>query len=189
MEDDIYKVKRTSITRIEDNPTFQKYFKVRVKDVPYEDADVLLTLFLNKAAVNMGKDAYDKPDATRESILEFIYKDYRELYVFLIASAIIKGSLGNYGAGRLVPSTVYKWLGEMRPEIERMRKAEEYKNISHDRMKDLDKYPIGSAINKKIDWYKSGLMSIEQWDMVPLKELAEAIARGQYVTAEEWLNK
>jgi len=185
MEDEeLYQVKKSHITKIEDNSTYQAYSNNQVKDVPVEDMSLLLKLFLDKAAVNMGKESYDKPESTKESILEFLYRDFGTLQVVYIGSAIIRGSLGKYGAGRLVPSTVYRWFNEVSLEYERNRRHEKLARREYDFAFDLQKYPLGSAINKKIEWYKSGQISIDEWDNYPLKAIAEKIAQGVNVTFE-----
>jgi hypothetical protein len=186
MEEELYTVKKTRITKIEDNATYQKYSGTPIKDVPIDEADVLLKLFLNKAAINMGKDAYDKPDATRESILEFIYHRFGDLPVSYIGSAIIKGSLGSYGPGRLVPNSVFKWIGEVKMEYDRVRKHEELEAIPTGKTFDLLNYPVGKAICLKIDWYNAGLMTIDDWDKVDLKVLAEMLCRGEIPTTRDF---
>jgi uncharacterized protein YfkK (UPF0435 family) len=108
-------------------------------------------------------------------MLEFIYKDYDILPVFYIGMAIIRGSLGKYGPGRLVPNTVYKWLREITLEYERFIKHEKYSNQNYLDIMDLHKYPVGQAICKKIDWLKNGVINDEDWDKIPLKDLSERI--------------
>ena len=55
---------------------------------------------------------YDKAD-TSERVYYIISVHYHHLPLSLIASAFKRGALGQYGAGRLVPKTIYGWLGEM----------------------------------------------------------------------------
>jgi len=50
----------------------------------------------------------------------------------------------------------------------------------------LHKFPIGSAINKKIDWYRKGILNINDWNKVPLKEVAEMIGAGNMPTVEHF---
>jgi hypothetical protein len=187
MEEELYTVQKTVISKIEDNALYQKYFNKPIRDVPIDDADTLLKLFLDKAAVNVGKDAYDKPDATKRSILEFIYKDFNGFPVFLIGSAIIRGSLGIFGSARLVPGSVYGWLNEMRPEYERLQKQEQFKKEISNRVDfDLWKYPVGKAMIMKIDWYNAKLITDDDWDKIDLKVLAGMIAGGQHPTTRDF---
>lgn len=185
--EEIYTVKKSSTTiKIESNNTYQEYSNSQMKDVPYDKADILLKLFLDKAAINMGKEAYDKPDATRESILEFIYQKFYDLPVSYICSAIIKGSLGIYGSGRLVPSSVFKWLSEIRMDYERIKRHEELQELPGAGTFNLVKYPIGKAICLKIDWHNSGLITDDDWDKIEIKILAEMIGRGEMPTVRDF---
>lgn len=192
MEDNgIYQVKRKIVIKIEDNITYQKYVQTIIKDVPCEDMKILLDIFFDKAAINMGKDSYDAPEATKESILEYVYKEFGYLPVFYIGSGIIKGSLGQYGSGRLVPRTVYIWLNESSKEYNRYltQEIQKEKNFKYSDSVDLHKYPLGSAIVKKIQWYKEGKLLDENWDCVNLKALTEAIGRKERIEFENFLNR
>ena len=186
MEEEIYKVKKPTIAKIEDNKTYQDNYLKLIKDISSEDMTLLLKLFLDKAAVNMGKECYDAPDATKESILEFIYKEFRWLPVYSMGSAIIRGSLDDKSPARLIPRTVRKWLNDASIDFRR--------ETDHDRLEelyrekpitfDLHKYPVGKAICQKIDWYKSGVLRIEDWDRIPLQRLAEIIGQGHQPSLE-----
>lgn len=189
MEENIYQVKRTTVSKIEDNKTYQDNWQKPVNDVSYNDMSLLLKLFLDKAAINVGRECYDAPEVTKESILEFVCKEFRFIPVYYIGSAIIKGSLDSQSTNRLTPRLVHKWLIDATIEYRRYKdhldREEQFKEkpITFD----LHKYPVGSAIAKKIEWYKKGFLSIDDWDLVPLKDVAEAIARGEYVTIEKFL--
>ena len=187
MEDEtIYNVKKARITRIEDDSYYQRYNNIPAKDVPLDDMRYLLKMFFNRAAINMGKDSYDAPDSAIESMLEFIYKDFQMLTVMYVGMAIIRGSLGKYGSGRLVPNTVYRWLGEITIEFERLRKHDELKKHNSEKVFDLQRFPVGQAICKKIDWLKSGAINEADWDKIPLKELSERISSGMDSVPELW---
>jgi hypothetical protein len=186
MEDNVYNVNRIKSVKIEDNETYQKYSQTIVKDVPIDDMRLLMKMFFDKAAVNMGKESYDAPAVAIESILEFLYKDFNYVPVYQIGSSIIQGSLGKFGAGRLVPNTVYRWFNDAGAEYRRLlvhKKIEDdlaYKFIPFD----LDTFPLGRAINRKIEWYRKGLLSMDDWDKVPLKELAEREGKGLHSVPE-----
>ena len=188
MEDDIYNVKKTKITRIEDDSLYQKYSQDMAKDVPEDDLKVLIRLFFNKAAVNMGKDAYDAPDATIEAITEFVNKDYKYLPVMYIGMAVIRGSLGRMSSGRLVPGTIYRWLNEISVEYHKVKQEEKYRSYNSENLQsfDLHKYPVGKAICKKIDWLTSGAIDADDWDKIPLKEVAERIGQDIDSSPEMW---
>lgn len=179
MEDEeVYKVNKPRIFKLEDDSLYKRYNQFKVKDIPIDDLRALLKLLFNKAAINMGKESYDAPDAAIEAILEFIYKDYGILPLYFVAMSIIQGSLGKYGPGRLVPSTVYKWLHEITMEFERVQRHEKFSSIDYLDKMDLKTYPLGTAINKKIEWFRSGKFNMDDWDRVPLKELANRIKNG-----------
>lgn len=181
MEDEIYKVNKTKTVKIENDTYYQKYCKYQIKDVPVDELKYLLKLFFNKAAINMGKDSYDMPDNTIDAILEFTMKDFKFIPIMYVGSAIIKGSLGKSDVkGRLVPRTIYGWLNEASLEYNKVLEKEKYKNYNSDMSLtfDLHKYPVGSAIIKKMDWLKSGVITEDEWDMIPLKDLAERIGQG-----------
>jgi len=187
MEDqELYKVKRQSYGKIEDDSLYKKNYKEAAKDIPVDELRMLLTLFFNKAAVNMGKESYDAPDAAIDSIMEFIYRDYGILPIENIASGIIRGSLGKYGPGRLVPATVYKWLHETIMEYEKLVRHQELGKIEYTQRLDVVKYPVGKALIKKIVWLKNGVIDSDDWDILPLKEMAERIAQGLDVVPELW---
>ena len=162
MDENIYNFEKRKIPRIEDDSLYHQYSQYMAKDVPEDDLKVLIKLFFNKAAVNMGKDAYDAPDATIEAITEFVNKDYKYLPVMYIGMAVIRGSLGRMSSGRLVPGTIYRWLNEISIEYHKVKQEEKYREYNATALQsfDLHKYPVGKAICKKIDWLTSGDISI-----------------------------
>jgi len=184
MEDEsIYQVKRSIIIKIEDNKTYQNYAQIIVKEVPEDDMKLLLNLFLNRASTNMGILINDNMAGI---ILEFIYKEFCYLPVFYIGSGIMKGSLGQYGAGRLVPRTIYGWLNEVSQEYDKYQDHQKYKKIDYLRSFDLNKYPFGQAIIQKIKWYKEGKLQSDDWDKINLESLTEAIARKEKIEFEDF---
>ena len=160
-----------------------------VKDVPKESLKTLVNIFMVDASVNMGNDFSDE---TLERAIFIIETNFRFLHVCYIASAFKNGSLGKYGAGRLVPRTIYGWLNEITMEYNRdtdHKKLNEIDNSIH--FKDLEKYPLREALCKKIDWLKPyafdvdewdspGIITEEEYDRIDLKKLAEMIGRGQH---------
>jgi hypothetical protein len=148
-----------------------------VKDVPRESLKTLVNIFMIDASVNMGNDFSDE---TLERAIYIIETNFRFLHVCYIASAFKKGSLGSYGAGRLVPRTIYGWLNEITMEYNRdseHKRLTEPDNTIH--FKDLERYPLGKAICWKIDHCNE-----YDWDSVPLKEVAEIIGRHGIPTLE-----
>ena len=45
---------------------------------------------------------------------------------------------------------------------------------------------MGTALNLKIDWLTSGRIDDDEWDMIPLKQLAEMIGSGKYPVPEQF---
>jgi hypothetical protein len=156
--------------------TYQTFATFLVKDVPNESFEYLIKLFMDKASMNMGSDYSPK---VLTGTVEIIKGHYNYIPICYVASAFIKGSLGDYGPGRLVPRTVYAWLNAITIEYNR---DEDHKrnilDINTVHFSDLEKYPLGKAINKKIDWLKSGKITSDDWDRISLKELAERIGQG-----------
>jgi hypothetical protein len=171
---------------MQNDSNYQTYAAYFVKDVPYDNLKYLVQLFMNKAAVNMGNDFNEK---TLACVIELIKQSFSYIPVCYVASGFIKGSLGNYDAGRLVPRTIFKWMGEISLEYNRDIAKQKQKEIESTPLQsfDLKKFPLGRAINKKIDWYRENRISIDDWDKISLKELSEMIKRGQNPSVDQFL--
>lgn len=167
------------------NELYQKHSMTIVKDIfPISDLKEMINIFMADAGINMGSDFND---ATLERVIEIIEHSYKFLPIYSIAGAFKKGSLGDYGPGRLVPRTVNAWLNAI--TIEYNRDQDHKRNISDINtvhFSDLDRYPLGKAINKKSDWLKNGIITEDEWDKIPLKELAERIGKGLECVPELW---
>lgn len=157
------------------NEVYNRHAMELVKDViPKDDLKEMINLFMVDAGINMGSDF---TDSTLERAMQIVEDKFRFLPVCYVASAFKKGSLGSFGTGRLVPRTIYYWLNEITLEYNRdqdHKKLQTDPNYLH--FKELGKFPLGQAINKKIDWLKIGIINIDDWDKIPLKELSERIA-------------
>ena len=187
MEDqEQYKVRKERISRIEDDSLFQRYSNNLISSVPIDDLKTLLSLFFKKAGINMGKETYDVSEDAIESIIEFMLKDFSSVPVLYVASAFMRGSLGQFGPGRLVPTTVYKWMREITLEFDKKQRHDKLGTPDYSNSEDLHKYPCGKAINKKIDWLYTGRITLQDWDHLPLKEMADRIGQGLDVVPELW---
>lgn len=159
----------------EDNK-FQSYATTMVREVPESELKYLVVLFMKEACINMGCDVTEE---TIDRVIYFVKAEYSYIPVNYIASALISGSLGKIGdgKGRLVPKTILAWLAYSTQEYNRHLASITERNKLNDVSiaMNLHKYPAGMAIDKKIDWYKKGLLRIEDWDKVPLMDLAERI--------------
>ena len=186
MEDnDIYSVKKDRPIKIEDNPTFQRYARNLIKDIPIDDLRIVLQLFLNKASVNIG---YALKEDVIESVMEFIV-DFGFIPLYFIGSGIIKGSIGKLtDEKRFNPKTIYSWLNETSKEYLKLQehRLQKEKDFSNTDAMDLMKYPAGKAINKKIDWLNSGLITNDDYDNISLQDLALRIGRGEFVRIEDY---
>ena len=168
---------------IEQNSTFQIYAKDLIGNIPKEKLCMIINLILIEAARNMGNEFNEKIlDAT----IEVIEENFRRLPLITVASAIYRGSMGQLGAGRLIPKTIYQWLREVSMDYEREKdhQAIEARLNSPGTPVDLKIYPMGSALNKKLEWLVSGVITSEQYDDISLKKLAEMIGQGVWPTPE-----
>lgn len=162
---------------IESNANYQTYATSKIYNIPRETLCEIINIILIEASRNMGNEFNDK---MLDAIIGTIEENHHNLPLCYIASAIYKGSMGTYGPGRLIPRIVFNWLREVSLEY---TKEIDHKAIE-ERMKntgtpaDLNKYPMGTALNLKIDWLVSGYITSEQWDNIPLKEVAELLGKG-----------
>jgi hypothetical protein len=153
---------------------YETYFNYPAGEVPREHLKIMLTDFIIEAGVDMGQ----KPDdAIYDRVVYFATTDFKFMKMVEIASVIKRGALGQLSAGRIVPKTIYIWLSETRNES--LNKSGAADKVSMDKgFRDYVNYPLGQAIMKKIDWYQSGAIDGNDWDKIPLKELALSIGKG-----------
>jgi len=167
------------------NEKYLTYKDSKIFEVPLDTLKVLITLFIDHAALNLGCKA-TKADVDR--IIEMVQgNEFSFLPVQTVYSAFTRGSLGKLKNEKttLSPRNIYDWLSEVsldyRLFIEHKDRDERLSaNVVH--FKDLERYPLGKAIMKKIDWE----LTEEEWERVPLKLLAEMIGRGEYVTMNDF---
>lgn len=157
------------------NELYNRHAIELVKDViPKDDLKEMINIFMIDAGINMGSDF---TDSTLERAMQIIENNFRFLPVCYVASAFKKGSLGNFGTGRLVPRTIFYWLNEITLEYNR---DQDHKKLQSDpdaiHYNELERHPLGQAICKKIDWLKNGTINSDDWDKIPLKDLSERIA-------------
>jgi hypothetical protein len=158
---------------------YDKYATLLIRDIPNDDLRLLVHKFLLQASLDMGQEIKESQEALIiDRIVGFIKDEFNHLPLCLIASAFKKGALGKYGPGRLVPRTIYGWMAEMSLSYS-MQKSHEHEEIDDKYKWDgLQRYPVGKAINKKIDWLRSGAIILDDWDKISLKELADFIYKG-----------
>jgi hypothetical protein len=155
---------------------YDTYSNTICKDIPIEYLKQFILEFLYDASQDMGCD-FDKTFVP-DRVYYVISTHYHHLPLMLVASAFKRGSLGQYGPGRLVPRTIYSWLSEMNQyftSLHELRDASKDKEYKFD---GLEKYPLGKAICKKIDWLRNNAITFDEWDKIPLKTVAEIIGQG-----------
>jgi hypothetical protein len=163
---------------------YETYSNTVCSEIPIDTLKDFITGFLIDASKDMGC-TFDKVDTT-ERVYYIISIHYHHLPLCLIASAFKRGALGQYGAGRLVPKTIYGWLGEMNQYFLTKHNVRDNSEDNSNKYDSLHKYPLGKAIIKKIDWYKSGALHMKDWEIVPLKAVAELIGKGVVPTLEHF---
>jgi hypothetical protein len=160
--------------------TFQAYATEKVSYIPFEKLQYLIVLFIKESAITMGTEV---SEAIIERIIYFVKQDFGFLPISYVASAFVKGSTGRFGAGRLVPRTVISWLLEISEDYRRaiMKQQQDERFRVPDVNYDLNKFPVGKAIVKKLEWYEAGLLQGDDWDKISLQELTEAIGKGEHI--------
>lgn len=161
---------------------YETYATTPAKEIPIEYMKDLVKELLSSAALDMGTDFDDR---TKDRVTEIIMYNFSYLPLCLIASAMKKGALGQYGPGRLVPRTINGWLNEMREEHQRMTRQKIESEDKSRKFDHLEKIPLGKAIIKKIDWK----LNNQEWDQIPLKELAERIGRGENPVLADYIDR
>ena len=167
-----------------ENSLFETYANTTCNDIPIDTLKDFIMTFLIDASKDMGCD-FDKKEAP-ERIYYIISTHYNHLPLSLIASGFKRGSLGQYGTGRLIPRTVFGWMGEINQYYLTKHSTRDNSEDNYTKFDDLHRYPLGKAINKKIDWLTKGAMDIEDWDRISLKELANTIREGHQPTLEHY---
>lgn len=164
---------------------FETYATDLIRNVPSDNLKEIIELSMKKCSLNMGSNyTNDILDRT----IELIKEDFNYMTVNLVVSALFRGSMGQFGAGRLIPKTIAQWLREVSQEYQ---KEKEHKEIE-ERFKnsgtpiDLKKYPMGEALCKKIDWLTSGYITSDEWDKISLKEVASIIGKKHIPSLEDF---
>jgi hypothetical protein len=152
------------------------YANTTCNDIPPEHLKGFILTFLYDASKDMGTE-FDKTNMP-DRVYYIISTHYHHLPLNLIASAFKRGALGQYGAGRLVPRTIFGWLAEINQYYMTCHEKRDNAQDNQYKYNGLDKYPLGKAICKKIDWLTSGAITSDEWDRIPLKELSERIGQG-----------
>jgi len=169
--------------------TYEVYQNYLIRDVPPDNLRIIVTGFIDDAALTLGC----KPTkADVDKVSEFMsYNQFNFLPISVAATAFIRGSLGKLKNEKttLSPRNIYDWLSEISLEYRNYvehKDREETLGRNNPHFKDLDRFPLGKAICKKIDWYKSGVIDGDDWDMIPLKDLSEIIGSGHWPTPQQF---
>ena len=159
---------------------YEVYANQPCSEIPIDHLKGFILTFLTEASKDMGQE-FDR-DNTPDRVYYIIDKHYNHLPLMLVASAFKRGSLGQYGPGRLVPRTIYGWMAEMNQYLMTKHEVRDSSQDRKHKYDGLEKYPLGSAIIKKIDWLTSGAITMDQWDEIPLRAVAEMIGQGHTPT-------
>lgn len=149
-----------------------------VRAVPIGEVKALVNAFMDDAALNMS-NKYE--DTELERVIYLIINDFPDMPIAYIRSALYRGSLGKFGAGRLIPKVVFGWLTEVQNEYTRdkvHKDREEYLKTPTNPI-NIYKQPVGQAILKKIDWLLSGKITSEDYDRIDVFVLAQMIAQNR----------
>ena len=164
---------------------YQVHSMTLVKDVlPRSDLRGLINIFMIDSGINMGSEFTVK---SLHRVIEIIEGKYKYLPIYIIASGFTKGSMGQYGPGRLTPRVIGEWLNQISQEYNREQAHEVIRSEEYTDIADLNKCPLGSAIIKKLDWFHNGTLPMSCWDRVPIKAVAEKIKAGEFVTANMFI--
>ena len=169
--------------------TYEIYNNYVIRDIPIDNLKIIVTALIEDAALTLGCKA-TKADVDKVS--EFMSShQFNFIPINVAATAFTRGSLGKLKNDKttLTPRNIYDWLSEISLEYRNHIEHNERDTIlsslgSH--FTDLTRYPLGKAICKKIDWYKSGAIDSNDWDKIPLRELAEMIGEGRYPMIEDF---
>lgn len=174
---------------MKENLTYNLHAIRLIKEIPVEDLNLLINLFMQDAGVTMGNDFNDN---TLDMVIVIIRNEYSFLPLLYIASAFKKGSMGKYGkegGARLIPKNIGFWIEQEAISYNRYlaHKEQKEKEFRPENSMDLIKYPIGQAIIQKINWFKEGLLNNENWDRISLKKLAEEINKGKTIQFNDFI--
>ena len=163
-----------------DSELYNTYANYSCSEVPPESLKIVFTNLLYEASLDMGQ-SFDK-NFLVDRVAYIIDRHYNHLPLSLVASAFRRGALGQYGTGRLIPRTVSGWLSEMNQYYMNIHERKDETDKVHHKFDGLEKYPLGQAICKKMDWLASGGITVDQWESIPLKAVAEMIGKGEMPT-------
>lgn len=162
---------------------YEQHATTPVSEVPRSDMEIIITVFVKEAEIDMGA-AFDEMAYPR--LYDIICKDYSYLPVYSVAGAFRKGSTGQFGPGRLTPRTIYGWMNEMAQIFNQTSKGKADQIDTSKKWDGLHKYPVGKAINTKIDWLVSGRITESDYDKIPLQAMYERMSQGLDVVPELW---
>ena len=163
---------------------YNTYANSTCSEIPFDYLKQFILTFLVGASQDMGQE-FDR-ETTPGRIYDIISTHYHHLPLSLIASAFKRGALGQYGTGRLVPRTIFGWLGEINQYFITCHEKRDQSQDNKHKFDGLEKYPMGKAIAKKNDWLISGVITSEEYDRIPLKEVAEIIGAGHEPNLEHF---
>ena len=171
------------------NDKYKTYQSYLIRDVPIDNLKIIVTEFINDAALTLGCKA-TKADVDKVTFF-MSSNQFNYLPVNIASTAFVRGSLGKLKNDKttLNPRNIYDWLSEVGQEYRNfVEHKEREKSLSNpgEHFKDLTQFPLGKAICKKIDWYRSGAIDDNDWDNISLHELAEMIGKNIIPTLDRF---
>jgi hypothetical protein len=154
--------------------------ETKIKDLPEShlklEIESLIKTTLMDFGMVMAQDLFAHTVNRLAYLIKLKYKGFlvgEVKYVFEAMAEHIKGKLS--------VSTIMQLFSRYQ-EMKIERQRQEYENFQDGLMKNAsvwNKTPMGSAIIHKINLLQSGRLSIEDWDSVKIREVAEKINTGQ----------
>jgi hypothetical protein len=154
--------------------------ETRVRDIPDPSLELEVKELLKSAIFDFGADM--KKDVFNHSVKRVTYLlkiKYKGLmlgevkYVFEAMSEFIKGKL----SVSTIMQLFYKYMDD---KIEKQRREVEEREIGYEQnFVNCMNNPLGKAIIHKIELVENGQLSMDNWDKVPLKQIAMDIKSGK----------
>jgi len=123
---------------------------------------------------------YNSQDITSEKISEImvLFTDalksrYKETNIEDVKKAILNGTYGDYGKFNWINSKILiDWVRQKWMSV--LEKSRRVGDIEETHKFDVENYPVGKAII-----WKMNCISLDDWEKMPLKKIAEAIKREE----------
>jgi len=143
---------------------------MKIAEIEKEELKYQLTDNVRDALKYNSQDiGTEKISEIMELFIDALKTRYKEVDIDDVKKAILNGTYGDYGKYNWINAKVLiewvrqKWMSV----LDKSRRVDE-KEETH--KFDVEKYPVGKAIN-----WKANCVKLEDWEVIPLKKIAEAI--------------